>query len=409
MVGHPLASGPHHHSAQHLGPRPSPAQELGPRPSPAHEQGFYQNLSGPGHGPSQPQHRPTARFGSQTSLVTPQGPRDRPISSHFLPANQGQGPPRFPPKQQVPLPQSSGEGPEKPQRQFSYELDSQSPAGAPVRSQSRVRFQDPGSQEEEKMSTIKRNGNIGQSTEQPHSRERHQQETETEEKRREAEIRIEEKRRELEEKERQEARLLADARRRQGQGHLQGSPPPLPSSEPPRETPPPSAPGTTRLDMLLGNSSSGSSRKESSPSKRVSFMPPEARHQEDLQTDQFEEEDLSEEEREESIEDKPTQDPNAFISEAENLLNPALSKLDFSESSSGHTPSVIGTQEVYRDPRSRMLLEKQEKKLSTERPPDGAKLSFKEKMKLFAQEVGENTPRDKAKISKAQREIDTVE
>jgi len=114
------------------------------------------------------------------------------------------------------------------------------------------------------------------------------------------------------------------------------------------------------------------------------------------------------EEREASV-DREEQDPNAFISEAENLLNPALSKLDFSEGTTGHTPSVIGTQEVYRDPRQRMLHEKQEKKLSTERPPDGAKLSFKEKMKLFAQEVGENTPRDKAKISKAQREIDSVE
>jgi hypothetical protein len=41
-----------------------------------------------------------------------------------------------------------------------------------------------------------------------------------------------------------------------------------------------------------------------------------------------------------------------------------------------------------RDPRSRMLLEQQEKKLSAGKPPDGAKLSFKEKMKLFAQEVG---------------------
>ena len=78
---------------------------------------------------------------------------------------------------------------------------------------------------------------------------------------------------------------------------------------------------------------------------------------------------------------------------------------------------------LFRDPRSRMLLEQQEKKLSAGKPPDGAKLSFKEKMKLFAQEVGffnwlkmiltifffqvgENTPRDKAKISKAQREID---
>ena len=43
---------------------------------------------------------------------------------------------------------------------------------------------------------------------------------------------------------------------------------------------------------------------------------------------------------------------------------------------------------LFRDPRSRMLLEQQEKKLSAGKPPDGAKLSFKEKMKLFAQEVG---------------------
>ena len=79
-----------------------------------------------------------------------------------------------------------------------------------------------------------------------------------------------------------------------------------------------------------------------------------------------------------------------------------------------------------RDPRSRMLLEQQERKLSGPKPTDGSKLSFQEKMKLFAQEVhiiswagneagylilfslqaGETTPRDKAKISKAQREID---
>ena len=42
-----------------------------------------------------------------------------------------------------------------------------------------------------------------------------------------------------------------------------------------------------------------------------------------------------------------------------------------------------------RDPRSRMLMEQQEKKLSAGKPPDGAKLSFKEKMKLFAQEVSQ--------------------
>ena len=84
---------------------------------------------------------------------------------------------------------------------------------------------------------------------------------------------------------------------------------------------------------------------------------------------------------------------------------------------------------LFRDPRSRMLQQQQERKISGPKQPDGAKLSFQEKMKLFAQEVGfalrsittsindwccnlqagETTPRDKAKISKAQREIDDWE
>ena len=41
----------------------------------------------------------------------------------------------------------------------------------------------------------------------------------------------------------------------------------------------------------------------------------------------------------------------------------------------------------FRDPRSRMLLEQQERKLSGPKPTDGHKLSFAEKMKLFASEV----------------------
>merc|ERR1719242_3007590 len=397
---------PHHHSAQHLG-GPRGPHDMGPR-GPHDPQGFYQNLAAPGPPGPPPLHR--QRFGSQTSLTGgPQGPglRDRPASAHF-PPGPGSGPQRFQaPRTQVPPPQSSAGGPEKPQRQFSYELENQAPT--PVRSQSRVRFQDPQAEDEEKVSTIKRNGNLGQSFEQA-MKERQMQEEE--ERKREAEQRIEEKRRELEEAGRQEERLLAEARRRSSTGPA--SPPPLPSSPPPRDSPPPvsssnnATPGTARLDMLLGN---GGSRKES-PSKRVSFMPPVENSREEGEEEEGDgEEEESEqelEEREASV-DREEQDPNAFISEAENLLNPALSKLDFSEGTTGHTPSVIGTQEVYRDPRQRMLHEKQEKKLSTERPPDGAKLSFKEKMKLFAQEVGENTPRDKAKISKAQREIDSVE
>jgi len=330
------------------------------------------------------------RFGSQTSLSSGhQGPRERPASAHFPPSlSRGQG--GQGPRHQVPPPQGSAGGPEKPQRQFSYELENQAPT--PVRSQSRVRFQDPQAEEEEKVSTIKRNGTMGQSFEQAM---RDRQQAEEEERRREAEAKMESKRRELEDTVRQEERILAEARRRSNGAP---SPPPLPSSPPPLDSPSPPGPAPgARLDMLLGNGP----RRES-PSKRVSFMPP-------VDKEGLEDREDREQEEEREDEETPEQDPNAFISEAENLLNPALSRLDFSEGVSGHTPSVIGTQEVYRDPRQRMLHEKQEKKLSTERPPDGAKLSFKEKMKLFAQEVGENTPRDKAKISKAQREIDNGE
>lgn len=62
----------------------------------------------------------------------------------------------------------------------------------------------------------------------------------------------------------------------------------------------------------------------------------------------------------------------------------------------------------FRDPRTRRLREKQQQQQqrSGEVPE---KLSFKEKMKMFALESGENqTPKDKLKISRAQRDIDAV-
>jgi afadin len=73
----------------------------------------------------------------------------------------------------------------------------------------------------------------------------------------------------------------------------------------------------------------------------------------------------------------------------------------------GNTPGVIGSQEVYRDPRWRRLAEQQQQK-QTANTPKPEKLTFKEKMKMFAMETGENmTPKDKVKSSKAQREIET--
>ena len=69
------------------------------------------------------------------------------------------------------------------------------------------------------------------------------------------------------------------------------------------------------------------------------------------------------------------------------------------------TPSVIGANEVYLDPRMKMQAQKQQNKLQVE----GEKLSFKDKMKLFAKEAGENTPDGdhKLKVSKKQREIES--
>lgn len=70
------------------------------------------------------------------------------------------------------------------------------------------------------------------------------------------------------------------------------------------------------------------------------------------------------------------------------------------------TPGVIGAQEVYRDPRARRLAEQAQLKTQA---PVPEKLSFKEKMKMFAMETGESgTPKDKSKISRAQRDIDNL-
>ena len=66
----------------------------------------------------------------------------------------------------------------------------------------------------------------------------------------------------------------------------------------------------------------------------------------------------------------------------------------------GSTPGVIGAQEVYRDPRLRRLAEQQQQQ-KTQLKTGPEKLTFQEKMRMFALESGE-PPKDKSKISKAQ-------
>lgn len=70
---------------------------------------------------------------------------------------------------------------------------------------------------------------------------------------------------------------------------------------------------------------------------------------------------------------------------------------------SSNTPNVIGAQEIYRDPRSKI-----EAKLASGRGTTATdKMSFKEKMKYFAQEAGEDTIKYKPKASKTLRSIES--
>merc|ERR1719348_2139437 len=130
--------------------------------------------------------------------------------------------------------------------------------------QNRVRFQENKSeQEESKLSTIKRNGNM------PGSNIREREPLET-----------------LSTENFEEKGLAETLARRRALSDGIGGPPPLPSSTPPRDSPElhnqePS--GSQRLDLLVGSGpdtgtlgrQGAKQSKAETPSKRVSFMPQE--------------------------------------------------------------------------------------------------------------------------------------
>ena len=69
-----------------------------------------------------------------------------------------------------------------------------------------------------------------------------------------------------------------------------------------------------------------------------------------------------------------------------------------------NTPGVIGAQEVYRDPRDRIAAYRQTNNVIT---PEPQRMSFRDKMRMFAKEAGENTPQERSKISRAQQALET--
>uniref|UniRef100_A0A5S6PRM5 BMA-AFD-1, isoform a; BMA-AFD-1, isoform b n=1 Tax=Brugia malayi TaxID=6279 RepID=A0A5S6PRM5_BRUMA len=68
---------------------------------------------------------------------------------------------------------------------------------------------------------------------------------------------------------------------------------------------------------------------------------------------------------------------------------------------------VLGTHEVYRDPRQARLIELEAKQhAAKEAKIDGSKLGFRDKMQLFAEQIGEKALKDRYKASTIQREIE---
>lgn len=76
--------------------------------------------------------------------------------------------------------------------------------------------------------------------------------------------------------------------------------------------------------------------------------------------------------------------------------------LDVKYRTAENTPGVIGAQEIYRDPRNRIEAEKLQPK-----KPGSDRMSFRDKMKFFAQESGESTIKNRPKASKALRQIES--
>nr|XP_006813997.1 PREDICTED: afadin [Saccoglossus kowalevskii] len=66
------------------------------------------------------------------------------------------------------------------------------------------------------------------------------------------------------------------------------------------------------------------------------------------------------------------------------------------------TPGVIGTQEIYNDPRARIQAAKDQK---NPRHPEPQRMSFRDKMKMFADEIGDQSPLEKPKSSKWELEF----
>lgn len=94
--------------------------------------------------------------------------------------------------------------------------------------------------------------------------------------------------------------------------------------------------------------------------------------------------------------------PQSQTVPANSETSPTVNNNDVKYRTQENTPTVIGSQEIYRDPRSRI-----EAKMANKNKQTSDRLSFRDKMKFFAQEAGEHTPKEKPKASTSQRRIES--
>lgn len=162
--------------------------------------------------------------------------------------------------------------------------------------------------------------------------------------------------------------LVADQSRHQVRSSVDAPPPPVSSSFASSTSTPQAAAITTarRTETLIDDVEPGSS---GSNSARENISPPGARRSAEKKSVQFMDEQL--------------------------MRSPGEEELD--------SPSIVGTNEVYRDPRQRRLNELQDRQMNA--GPDGSNLEFRDKMKLFAHQIGEGTPKQRFSASSAERHI----
>ncbi|RWS28930.1 hypothetical protein B4U80_00464 [Leptotrombidium deliense] len=213
-----------------------------------------------------------------------------------------------------------------------------------------------------------------------------------------------------------EERLLRDAKRRQEEEprlqrpqqlrfelpnseHNEDIPPPLPKSPPPVENNP-----QQRLERLLLSSASASNESLPVRSANKSKEPLNQNSKPKVSWTDSTPTVLNLETN--ATNNGPVNNVHSFTLQDIDEVLDIEDDPEFNDRfTAGNTPNVIGAQEVYRDPRDRIKAEKMRHEAQKTELKVPEKLSFKEKMKMFAME--DNTPKDKLKISKAQREIET--